>query len=39
MTKSIYNGECKPYSHGLIDIDKTVARLKKVEELLDAVKE
>ena len=39
MTVSIYNGKYRECSNGLIDIDKTVARLKKAEELLDAVKE
>lgn len=39
MTRNIYNGEYRECSNGLIDIDKTVERLRKAEGLLDAVKE
>ena len=39
MTVCLYNGEYRECSNGLIDIDGTVARLKKAEGLLDAVKE
>lgn len=39
MTISIYNGAYKAGSHELIYSDKIVARLKKDEGLLNAVKE
>ena len=36
MTVYFYNGDYRECSNSLIDIEQTVARLKKAEELLDA---
>jgi len=39
MTVSIYDGEYREHSNGLINIDKTVSRLRKAGELLGGVRE
>lgn len=36
MIVCVYNGDYRVCNNGLIDIERTVARLKKAEELLDA---
>ena len=36
MIVCVYNGDYRVCNNGLIDIERTVARLKKAEEILDA---